>query len=68
VVSFAPWPLYPQGKNPWYQLHMSLRGPQSQYEYKGGKDKNFCPCWEFDPGRPVHNLVTVLSELPRLFT
>jgi hypothetical protein len=29
VVSFTPWPLYPQGKSPWYPLDRRLGGPQS---------------------------------------
>jgi hypothetical protein len=29
VVSFTPWPLYPQGKSPWYPLDRRLGGMQS---------------------------------------
>jgi len=29
VVSFMPWPLYPQEKSPWYPLDRRLGGPQS---------------------------------------
>jgi hypothetical protein len=29
VVSFMPWPLYPQGKSPSYPLGRRLGGPQS---------------------------------------
>jgi len=32
VVSFTSWPLYPQGKNPWYPLDRRLGGPQSNSE------------------------------------
>jgi hypothetical protein len=28
MVSITPWPLYPQGKNPWYALDRRLGGPQ----------------------------------------
>jgi len=31
VVSFTPWPLYPQGKSPWYPLDSRrLAGPLSR--------------------------------------
>jgi hypothetical protein len=30
VVSFTPWPLYPQGKSPWYPLDKRMGGPQSR--------------------------------------
>jgi hypothetical protein len=39
MVSFTPWPLYPQGKIPWYLLDRRLGGPQSQSE-RGGEEKN----------------------------
>jgi len=28
VVSITPWPLYSQGKSPWYPLDRRLGGPQ----------------------------------------
>jgi hypothetical protein len=42
VVSFMPWPLYPQGKNPWYPLHRRLGGSQS-WSGCGGEEKNSQP-------------------------
>jgi len=30
VVSFKPWPLYDQGKSPWYALDRRLGGLQSR--------------------------------------
>jgi hypothetical protein len=42
VVHFTPWPLYPQGKSPWYPLDRRLGGPQS-WSGHGGEEKNFQP-------------------------
>jgi hypothetical protein len=28
-INFTPWPLYPQGKSPWYPLDRKPGGPQS---------------------------------------
>jgi hypothetical protein len=39
VVSFAPWPLYPQGKSPSYTLDRRLGGLQSR-SGRGGEEKN----------------------------
>jgi hypothetical protein len=39
VVSFTPWPLYPQGKSPWYPLDRRLGWPQSRSWY-GGEERN----------------------------
>jgi hypothetical protein len=39
VVSFTPWPLYPQGNNPWHLLGRRLGGPQSR-SGRGGEKKN----------------------------
>jgi len=38
VVSFLPWPLYLQGKSPWYLLDRRLGEHQSQSGH-GGKEK-----------------------------
>jgi len=35
VGSFTPWPLYPPGKSPKYQLDRRLSGPQSQSGHSG---------------------------------
>jgi hypothetical protein len=45
VVSFTPWPLYSQGKSPWYPLDRRLGGPQSQSGCSG-EEKNFQPLLE----------------------
>jgi len=37
-------------------MDRKLGGPQSQ-SGRGG------PCWELNPGRPTHSLVTILFEL-----
>jgi hypothetical protein len=37
VVSFTPWPLYPQGKSPCYPLDRRLGGPQSR-SGRGGEE------------------------------
>jgi hypothetical protein len=37
-----PWPLHPQGKNPWYPLDRRLGGPQSQ-SGGSGEEKNLNP-------------------------
>jgi hypothetical protein len=39
VVSFTPWPLYPQGKSPWYPLDRRQGGPQSRSGH-GGEEKS----------------------------
>jgi hypothetical protein len=39
VVSFTPWPLYPQRKNPWYPLDRGLGGLQS-HSGGGGEENN----------------------------
>jgi hypothetical protein len=41
VVSFMPWPLFSQGKSPWYPLDR-LGGPQSR-SGRGGEEKNSQP-------------------------
>jgi hypothetical protein len=68
VVSFAPWPLYSQGKNPWYLLDRRPGGPQNR-SGGGGEEKNSQPL----PGiesliiQPVaQRYTTELSCLPVL--
>jgi hypothetical protein len=64
---FTPWSLYPWHKSLRYPLYRRLGGLQSQYGRCGQKKKfHHCPCREQNPGRPVRNLVTVLSGLHRL--
>jgi hypothetical protein len=43
-----PWPLYPQGKSPWYPLDRRLGGPQRWSGY-GGKEKNSQPLPGLEP-------------------
>jgi hypothetical protein len=42
VVSFTPWPLYPQGKSLLYPLDRRLGEPQSR-SGRGGEEKNSLP-------------------------
>jgi len=39
VVNSTTWPLYPQGKSPWYPLDRRFGGPQSQ----SGEEKDSQP-------------------------
>jgi hypothetical protein len=43
-----PWPLYSQGKSPWYPLYKKLRGPQSRSR-RGGEEKNSQPLPGLEP-------------------
>jgi hypothetical protein len=57
-------PVYlPQGKDPWYYWIGGWVGPVVGLD-AAAKRNNPCPCWESNPGRQSHSLVTVLSELP----
>jgi len=42
VVSFMPWPLYTQGKSPWYHLDRRLAGHQNCSGHSG-EEKNSQP-------------------------
>jgi hypothetical protein len=48
VVSFTPWPLYLQGKSPFYLLDRRLGRPQSQSGC-GGEEKNSHPLLGLEP-------------------
>jgi len=48
VVSFIPWPLYPQGRSSWYSLDRKLGGPQSQPGCCG-EEKESQPLPELEP-------------------
>jgi hypothetical protein len=48
VVSFAPWPLYPEGNRPWYPLDRRLGGAQSR-SGRGGEEKNSQPLLGLEP-------------------
>jgi hypothetical protein len=45
-VSFMPWPLYPQGKSPWYPLDRRLSGPQNHSGH-GSEEKNCQPLLDY---------------------
>jgi Fe-S cluster biosynthesis and repair protein YggX len=47
VVSFTPWPLYPQKKSPCYPLDRRLGGLQSR-SGRRGEEKNFQPLPGFE--------------------
>jgi hypothetical protein len=51
VVSFAPRPLNPQGKSPWYPLDRRLGGPQSR-SGRGGEEKNSQSLPGMEPKNP----------------
>jgi hypothetical protein len=51
VVSFTPWPLYPQGKSPWYPLDKRLGGSQNR-SGRGG-EKNSQPLPGLEPPDPL---------------
>jgi hypothetical protein len=48
VVSFMSWPLYPQGKSPWYPLDRRLGGLQS-WSGHSGEEKNSQPLPRLKP-------------------
>jgi len=48
VVSFTPWPPYPQGKNPWYPLDRRL-GESHSWSGRGGEEKNSQPLLGLEP-------------------
>jgi hypothetical protein len=48
VVSFTPWPLYPQGKRHWYPLDRRLVGPIAILDAVV-KRKIPSPHWESNP-------------------
>jgi hypothetical protein len=58
-------PFYPREKRPLYPLNRRL-GVTQNLSGPGGKEKDFCRCWESNPSRPPHNSVTILTELRRL--
>jgi hypothetical protein len=64
VVSFTPWPLYPQGRSPRYPLDRRLVGPQS-WSGGGGEEKNsqLLPGLEPPVVQPVAQLC--ITELSR---
>jgi hypothetical protein len=70
VVSFMPWPLYPQGKSPWYPLYRRLGGPQN-WSGHFGEEKNSQPLLRLKPLviQPIaHHYITELSWLLECIT
>jgi len=67
LVSFTARPLYSRGRSPRYPLDSRLYGPKSRTGC-GGEEKNPYPCRKSNPGRPARSLVTILTEVPRVFT
>jgi hypothetical protein len=47
-------------------LSRRVGGPRILYWHGGEENKSSCLCRDSKPGSPLHNLVTVLIELPRL--
>jgi hypothetical protein len=69
VVTFKLRPLYSQGKSLRYPLDRRLGGPQSRSGH-GGEKRNSQPPPEIEPqnpDRPARSLVTIPTELSRLF-
>jgi hypothetical protein len=63
MIRFTPRPLYHRGNRSRYPLYRRLGGPQSQVE-RGDEEKILVPAG--NRGRSPRNLVTILTELPRL--
>jgi hypothetical protein len=63
VVSFMPWPLYSQGKNPWCPLGRSLGGPQSSSGCYGGRREKSCTVRNWTQAvQPITNCYTDWGE------
>jgi len=57
------WPLYPQGRSPWYPLARRLGGPQSR-SVCGGLEKNSQSTLGTEPqnpNRPAHSPAIALK-------
>jgi hypothetical protein len=52
-------------KEPWYLLDRRQNGFQSWFGCTG-EEKYLCLCLESNPSYPDHNLVTVVTELPKV--
>jgi hypothetical protein len=62
VISIISWTLYPWGKAAGTHL-IDWVGPTINLSV-ATKRKSSNPCQELNPSRSVHNLVTILAELP----
>jgi hypothetical protein len=62
----TPWPLYPQGKNPWYPFDRRVGGSQSRSGHCGGEEKDSHPLPGLEPPifQPVAQRYTI--ELTQL--
>jgi hypothetical protein len=58
VVSFMPWLIYPQGKDPQYPLDRRMGVPQS-WSGRDMEKKNVYPCRELNVCYPAHIVTTV---------
>jgi hypothetical protein len=59
MVSFVPWPRYPQGKGPWYPLDRRLGWPQS-WPGHCGEENISCPCQEWNlAAQPVATALAI---------
>jgi len=63
VVSFTPWPLYSQGKIPWYQLGRRLVGPRAIVDTVSKRKVPSPPPHELNPDH-----LTVQSILATMLT
>jgi hypothetical protein len=59
-------PLYPCEKGPRYSLDMRLGRPSRSECDSEEKRSLHWSFWESNPARPVHNVVTILTESLRL--
>jgi hypothetical protein len=68
-VNFTPRPLYPlrNAPLPRYPFDKRLNGSQSR-SGRGGEDRTSLSLQGSNPGRPAHNLVTILNELPYVWS
>jgi hypothetical protein len=66
VVSFTLWPLYLQGKSPWYPLNRRLGGSQRRWSGRGGEKKNFQPLPGLEPSIIQQVAQCYTTELSRL--
>jgi hypothetical protein len=56
--SFMLWPLYPQGKCPYYLLDRRLGGHQSWSGHSGKQKMSLpCPCQELSPSHQAYRVV-----------
>jgi hypothetical protein len=64
VISFMPWPLYPQGKSPCFPLDRRLCGPQSRSGHSG-EEKNSQALPGLEPLIIQIHFNVILLSMPR---